>query len=184
MKDELRQHYLTMRAEQDSKYLEHASKLISNRFMTLPCYRKSMSIMTYASVGYEVDTFYLIDNMLFDMKKVYLPLCDTKNITMEPSRLHSIDDLVPGAYDIPVPKEHETIPKESLDVCIIPGCVFSKNMHRIGYGKGFYDRFLPDTKMVKVGFCYGFTLVDEIVPDINDVPLDIIITENQTIFAN
>ena len=68
---------------------------------------------------------------------------------------------------------------ENPSVVIVPLVACDKNLNRIGMGKGYYDRYLRDKTAIKIGICYDFQVVDKIIPNKTDIPLDIIVTENQ-----
>ena len=135
--------------------------------------------MVYASFRGEVETHALIKNLLKEKKRVVLPLCNSEDCTMTAREISDFSDLKSGAYGILEPDETmKIIPKNEIDFIIVPGCVFSKNGHRIGYGKGYYDRFLNGICAKTCGLSYNFCLLDEIPHEETDVPLNMIITED------
>ena len=77
------------------------------------------------------------------------------------------------------PTGGETVPLASMEMIIVPGVAYDVRGHRVGRGKGFYDRLLSDAKAVKVGVGYDFQVVDEIEVEPHDVGVDVIITESR-----
>lgn len=140
------------------------------------------NIFIYLSYGSEVDTFALIEYFLNVKKNVYVPICDTKNCTMRFSRITSIKNLHENSYGILEP--NEIVDSNAIaDIVIFPGIAFDICGNRIGYGKGYYDRFMAgiEYEPVKVGICYDFQLLDIIPSNMHDVKMDMIITENRMI---
>ena len=128
--------------------------------------------MTYISFNGEVDTKKLIEEMLCDNKTLCAPKCVTK-CDIEARLFKSLDELVPGAYGILEPLGNVT---DNIDLIIVPGAAFNERLHRIGYGAGYYDRFLKKTSAITVGLFYEMQKAD-FKEDPFDISLDYIITE-------
>ena len=100
---------------------------------------------------------------------------------MYASKLENFDDLEMGFYDIlSLPESKlKIVNPEELDLIVVPGLVFGKNLYRIGYGGGYYDKYLsnPNLTAIKIGICYEFQVVEKVDFDIYDMPVDKIITE-------
>lgn len=171
-KDEIRKETLkkrkivTNRNEKNEKIIK---TLINQQF-----YKNAKTIMTYVSYNDEVDTHKLIEKMLDDKKILCAPRCISKT-EMEARKFESLSDLSVGAYGILEPAG-EVI--EDFDLIIVPGVGFSENLHRIGYGAGYYDRFLKGKKAVTAGLFYELQKCD-FQDDTFDCPLDYIITEEK-----
>lgn len=130
----------------------------------------------YCSTRGEVDTYGLMEHWFWDEHiKIYAPRI--KGDTMDFLRITSFNDLSKGAYDILEPTTQEKIRPKDLDVIIVPIVAFDKHKHRIGYGKGYYDRYLALTPAKKIGIAFSFQETDEISVDPFDVDCDIVITE-------
>ena len=93
------------------------------------------------------------------------------------------DDLKRNEYAILEPKER-IINNKKIDVIILPGSVFDINGNRIGYGKGYYDKYIKSLNYnpLKIGVCYDFQLLDTIPTETHDVKMDIILTESRNIY--
>ena len=104
---------------------------------------------------------------------------------MEFRRVSGLDELVPGRYGIPEPVGEVWDPVRA-DVIVVPGVAFDLSGHRIGYGKGYYDKALHRLEGLGrlVGFCYDFQLVEEIVGEPHDVTMDFIVTELRVVRVN
>ena len=160
---------------------EEVRKILS-ALREMPLYQSSRKIFTYYSVGSEVDTKELIRLALLEGKEIYLPVCG-KNHTMAIYKIHSLTDIVEGAYHIPVPADQsQPLRPEELDLTIVPGLCFDRQGYRIGYGGGYYDRFLPKIHPgTAVGFCYSSLLVPEVPRDAYDRKCDWVLTGDEVI---
>lgn len=169
-KGEIRKETLKKRknvTERDQKDEKIFKTLINQQF-----YKSAKSIMTYISYNGEVDTHKLIEKMLLDEKCLYAPKCVSKT-EMEARKFEKISDLSVGAYGILEPLGDTS---EDFDLIIVPGVAFNESLHRIGYGAGYYDRFLKGKKAVTVGLFYEIQKC-EFESDPYDLSLDYIITE-------
>jgi 5-formyltetrahydrofolate cyclo-ligase len=90
-------------------------------------------------------------------------------------------DMARGAYGILEPVSIKKAEVSDIDLIIVPGIAFDINGGRCGFGKGYYDRLLCESKAKKIGLCYDFQLVREIETDEHDIPMDMIITERRII---
>ncbi len=133
-------------------------------------------IAIYCSTRGEVDTYGLMEHWFWDEQiMIYAPRI--KGDTMDFFRITSFKDLTIGAYGILEPTTQEKADPEELEVIIVPIVAFDKYKHRIGYGKGYYDRYLTLTPAKKIGIAFSFQETDEISVDSFDVDCDIVITE-------
>lgn len=172
-KQELRQRNLRKRAQLANRAA--FDEKIHKCFLAQPFYREARVIMTYLSYKSEVDTHRLIKKMLADGKTLCAPVCAPKG-KMEAFCFHDFRSLAPSEKGILEPAKNKLVPPEEIDLILVPGCAFQKNGYRLGYGGGYYDRFLPDTRAKTCGFFYE-ALKSEFTPEDTDVPLDYIITE-------
>ncbi len=145
-------------------------------------YKAANLVFAYVSVRSEVETHSLIDRALNDGKRVVVPLCNTQTHTMDMYEIKNRDQLETGAYDICEPKAvliasgdvQKVMPAE-IDLAIVPGVVFDKRGMRIGYGGGYYDRFLKDFEGVSVGFAFSQCVTDVLPTEEFDCGVDIIV---------
>lgn len=133
--------------------------------------------MLYLSVNREPDTAAIITRALDDGKIVLLPYMAGDKIY--PALYTSDTPLRHGKYSIKEPAHPVFYPEKSIDVVVVPGVAFDHDGNRIGYGKGYYDRFLYGLRRhtAKVGFSFNACMVDEIYKQEWDVPVDVIFTE-------
>ena len=135
--------------------------------------------MVFGSFNSEGHTHEMIKDALRN-KTVIIP--KVAHSELEPSVIIDFDNLIPAKFGILEPIELMKIAYKNIDLVLVPGIVFDKEGHRIGYGFGYYDKFLKKVpKAVKVGLAFDFQIVDRIPAEEHDVPVDFIITEKRII---
>lgn len=140
----------------------------------IPLLREARTIVAYYSLDDEVDTHGLIDDLLADGKTVYLPRV-VSDSEMVLCRYTGADSLQVGAYGIMEPVGAVMPPDASIDVVLVPGMAFDAAGHRLGRGKGYYDRFLsalPTPRPLLLGVCFDFQKVDNVPTEACDVSVD------------
>lgn len=173
-KKEIRKKLITARKAISDR--ENMNKKILQKITEQDFYKNARTVMVYISYNGEVDTSELIDRMLKDGKNLCAPVCLDKE-TMVARKFSSADELVSGAYGIKEPIGEEI---KDFDLVIVPGVAFNDELHRIGYGAGYYDRFLSTSEAVTCGLFYEMQRAD-FNADENDKKLDHIITEERII---
>lgn len=179
-KNKIRKEILTIRnmfADNDI-----ADKIIFDK-LTFEC-RNFHKIFIYINYGSEVNTIDFINQMISDGKEMFVPICNIADCTMNISRIYSTNELIKNSYGILEPLKLNSV-NEKVDAIIFPGVAFDVTGNRIGYGKGYYDKYVSQLayQPYKIGVCYDFQLLDEIPSDIHDIKLDKIITEHRTVFV-
>lgn len=155
---------------------------VADRFLNSDMYKQCDELLVYVSLGIEVGTHSIISRALKE-KKVFCPKCYSEANVMEFYRINSFDDLSPGAYGILEPSAGEPFYSFSdTSLCIVPALSYDKNGYRLGFGKGYYDRFLSGFNGIKTGLCYENSLCDVLPADDYDVFVDNIVTEDRIIF--
>lgn len=142
----------------------------------MPEFKNAESILLFASVGSEVDTWELFRESIKQNKKVYFPKCiDGEKMVF--LRAVSKEDFTDGKYGIPEPTgDEEYTPHSQSDLAVIPALSVGRDFSRLGYGKGYYDRFLKDFKGISICPIYPQLLCRGVPTDKFDIPLKIIIT--------
>ncbi len=160
-----------------------ASRLIEEHVIDLPEYAEAFVVLLYASTDEEVNTEGLIDRGVLEGKNVVLPRMEDGGLALH--QVSGREDLSPGPYGIFEPRlTLPIVPPEQVDLAVVPGLAFDEGGHRLGMGKGYYDRLLPRlAKALKVGVAFELQIVDEVPRDENDVPVDVVVTERRVIRA-
>ena len=152
--------------------------LISEKIISLKEFKVAKNILLFSPLNNEFNTEILFNKAKIMGKNIFYPRCTDKNGNMEFFKISYFEDFEKGSYGILEPKEF--LPKYikcKNSVCIIPALSVDKNYYRIGYGKGYYDRFLKDFTGVKICPCYDLLLSESLPHNNFDVMVDIIITE-------
>lgn len=165
---------------EDKKILD---KKIFNFLIRSDFYKKSKRIFIYVSYKNEVDTKEIIDYSLKNDKMIYVPKINVEDKTMKAVRIHSLNELSVNKYGI---LEPNIVDKDciDLDLIVLPGIAFDKVGNRIGYGGGYYDKYLAalEYKVDKVALAYGFQVIDNIEVEEHDIKVDYVITNNEIIY--
>jgi len=182
MKKALRKQILEKRDDLSENEIRERSKAIINKLYSLPEFKEAKNILFYVSVNTEVDTQQAIKNLLAgNDKTIIIPYVVEDKSLLQLSKLNSFNELERKTSDILEPKEAyiRKYDPEKLDLIIVPGLVFDALGNRIGYGQGYYDKFLKtlNNKPKTIGLAYDFQMVEKIPSKQHDVPVDIIVTE-------
>lgn len=184
VKKEMREKYMAIRASMPAEQKAAFDAKIADRVCASITYRHSNEILLYASMGSEIDTWKLFDMALKAGKKVAFPRTFEDN-TMKYYYCKSRDDLEKRENGIFEPRAGlEEYSPSQLSLCIIPAVVFDKDGYRIGYGKGFYDRFLSAFPGVKAGLVYSNMIIPKVPRGRFDKHVDIIISERGVVAVN
>lgn len=176
----LRQKILKQRLLMKSDEIVRFSKQISDRLLTLQVVQDAACLMAYYPHKNEPDLKDLM-NVCLDMdKKVSLPYV-LEGGYMAAVDYHENSVMKSNIYGIPEPIIDTDSEQQMLDVVLVPGIVFDESLNRMGFGKGYYDRFLGKNDAVKIGVCYESNIVDNIPTDAHDIKMDIIVTEKRVI---
>lgn len=160
------------------------SRSILERLLSLESFQRANTVMTYLDFRNEVSTDLLVTQALQSGKGVAVPVVNRADKSMQPSLLQDFPgDLTVGSYGIrePHPAKIRPVPVEGLDLVVVPGVAFDPRGNRLGYGGGFYDRFIPRLRpdAVTVALAYDFQIVNDLSPYLGpyDRPVQIIISE-------
>lgn len=181
-KKALRREILAKRRNLSEAYQKQAAKEIYEKLRALAVYKEASVLCLYVPIQNEVDLFQYISEFRADGKQIYLPRVNGN--TMDFYVYNEQTVLVEGAYHILEPDSMAQLePEEFGGSCLIvmPGAVFTKNCDRIGYGGGYYDRYLalhPECHTVAVG--YAVQIVDSIKTEETDIkPEQILYNDEQ-----
>ena len=172
-KDELRQQIRQQKRQFSPAQLEELSLPVIQRLR--PYLKDASVVMAYYSLPDEVNTHQLIDNLVAEGKTVLLPKV-TGDETMELCRYQSADDLREGAFHLMEPIGEPFTNDDQIEVALIPGMAFDAEGHRLGRGKGYYDRFLQSVSDIKkIGVCFDLQKVEQVPSEAHDIVVDIVV---------
>lgn len=177
-KKELRKHFIELRNGFDDDYRVFADRTIASKLFGLSEFVYSEIILIYVSVGNEVDTRLIIEKSLELGKTVAVPYC--KNNGMFFCVINSFNDLVCTQFGIPTadPEKSVIISDFGNALCVVPALSFDLNGNRLGYGGGYYDRFLADKHINSVGLCRRKQLSYFLPAEEYDVKIKTVINED------
>jgi len=156
------------------------SEQIAQTFYQIKEFKEASSVFCYLSYMDEVDTTRLVKYILKKNLKLYVPKI-INNEEMVATRLRKMTDLEPDKIGILTPKTGEIL-LESIDIAITPGLGFTKRCERLGYGRGYYDRWFSKNHVkIKIGVAFETQLVSSLPLEKTDIAMDILITEKKVI---
>jgi 5-formyltetrahydrofolate cyclo-ligase len=181
-KVEIRRRILDIRNNMTDEAVKTKSELIVQKVLQTPEYNESQNILLYADYSHEVETGKIFEDALRRGKRVYYPKSDALTNTMEFYRVLSINQLESGYKGIREPRETPSLRyrlnKNEDTLIIVPGVAFDIQGYRLGYGKGFYDRYLSNKRQIStIALAFSTQIVDEIPHDAHDIKMDKIVTE-------
>jgi len=177
LKQALREKMQKQRDALPKESVAQLSASIADRLAAHPRYLEAKTIGFYIPKGNEVDTRPMIEAAFKAGKTVAAPI--TGN-TISFHAFGSMGELITGKFGIHEPKTRNQKPAEP-DLIIVPGVAFGLCMHRIGYGKGYYDCYLAHSFAYRIGVCFDFQIVEKLPAHENDQRMDEIITEKRVI---
>lgn len=180
-KNEVRQLIKAYRQKLTDEDVKIQSRLIIDRLKKSDIYQNADNVFLYMSYNREVDTYMLLSRCFMDGKKVYAPKVLSKT-DMEFYRIQDEHDLVSGYMGIMEPSDSCEKANTRDGLFIMPGLAFDYDFHRIGYGGGFYDRYLSiDNTFIKAALAFDFQLLESIPYEEHDLKPDYIVTQTQFI---
>lgn len=182
-KKELRKKILDLRSQLAADEVKTQSQTICTRVTEEKVYEETKNVCLYMPVRNEVDVSYLLTDARDSEKNVWLP--KVRDNDMEFCLYAENTELVSGAYGIPEPSSEYALEPDEGTLIIMPGAVFSCKGDRIGYGGGYYDRYLEKYPMCKtIAVCYDFQLLDDIPYEPHDIKPHRIISEKRAVTCN
>lgn len=179
VKSGLRAKYRQYRERLSPEQKSAFDRVIRGRLFALREYAKADTVFTYVSKPIEVDTLALIAAVFSAGKRVAVPRCVPGTYDMEFYEIRSMEDLAPGSFGVlePIPEKCALVPAHTPGLCVVPGLSFDTQGYRLGYGKGYYDRFLAEFQGPTVGICYAGCIQWNLPHGYYDKPVDLLITE-------
>ncbi|WP_404403877.1 5-formyltetrahydrofolate cyclo-ligase [Jeotgalibacillus malaysiensis] len=154
------------------------TKRVHQKVLTSPEWQHAEVIAVTISQGLEIDTTTLISAALKQGKKICVPRCEPATKALFFHYITSLSDAKPSFYGLLEPGPYlPTAEKNEIDLVIVPGLAFSHSGYRIGFGGGYYDRFLKDYNGNSLSMAYSFQLINEDFAESFDIPVMRILTE-------
>ena len=188
-KKEIRKAVLTERSALDEETVALASQVICQKIMGIDVYEEATDVCLYMPMQNEVDVLLLAEAAEEDGKRVWVPKVIEKTTGKGDEKKAGVmvfnrftglgeEDIITGAYDIRESRSEEILEPNDKTLIIMPGAVFTPWKDRIGYGGGFYDKFLDEHPQCKtIAACYDLQVVDELPVEEHDRKPDYVVSE-------
>lgn len=182
-KNELRQKYRLVRNTFGEEFVKEASELACQNLAKSEAFVNADTVLLYYPIKNEISPLPLFELCLKMGKEIAFPVCQNETSTLEFRKILSLDELSPSCFGILEPNSSCKIANPNKNtLCLVPAIAFSKSGHRLGYGKGFYDRFLSNFEGVSTGFSYSALVLDTLPHKEHDIPLNMIVTESEVMY--
>ncbi len=175
MRAEAKESRLSMAPSTKSSF----DKKICNKLLNLWAVRETDIFLCYVSTDIEVDTKEFIKALLSAGKRVAVPRCEGGPSEMNFYYIDSLEELSSGSFGVLEPEcnKEKMLTETENTLCVVPAFMFDKSGYRLGYGKGYYDRYLSRYKGSTIGICYSHNIKDELFHGKYDRTVDMIVTE-------
>lgn len=159
----------------------HQSLVVQEQFLQLPEFAAARTLALYSPILNEVFTEEVFAQARKLGKRVVFPR--VQGPEMQFFEVAGHEELQAGNFGILEPQGAQPVPIAELDLLVVPGVAFDQAGHRLGYGKGYYDRLLPQRSphCCMVGFCFEFQLVASLPAEAHDIRMDLLVTEQRTL---
>lgn len=179
-KSELRRAVLARRGALSPQEIRLRSAGAGSRLFSLPEFKGAGMAMFFVSFGSEVDTLPMIRRALAEGKRVAAPRAEPERRELVPCEIGDLEgDLARGAHGIRQPRAHcRPVGLEEIEVVLVPAAVWGEDGHRVGYGGGYYDRFLARLAGAKrIGLGLEVQVVGEVPHGEHDLAVEVLVTE-------
>lgn len=178
-KEIIRKKYIEIRKNIENKDVK--SEIIFNKLISLDLYKEANVIALYNNLKSEVDTSKLIKYSLKIGKTVLLPRVVNNNLKFYKVTFN--DELIKSSFGVFEPSENENnyVSSKKINLMIVPGVCFDKSKNRMGFGKGYYDRYLENTNINTIGICFDEQIVSKLPVNKNDIRMKMIVSDSKVI---
>jgi 5-formyltetrahydrofolate cyclo-ligase len=178
-KSPLREKLKQLRDQVDPAFAESASQGVWNILCKRPEFDKANGIGAFASTPSEINTYSILEGSLELGKKLYLPKVVKDKKHFHFYQVQNFKTLIKGPFGILEPSGNKPANWEEIDLILVPGLAFDLTGNRLGFGKGYYDRVLPEMKKttLTIGLGYSFQIVEKIPAEPHDIPLKAVLSE-------
>ena len=176
----MRKQLLDSRDSLSQDFINITSKQIQDNLRKVDFFRNAKSIGAYYSIGSEVKTLDILQEILKAGKEISLPKVVKKDLVFK--KINSLSDLEPGNFSVMEPKEYCNDVKK-IEVIIVPAIALTIDGYRLGYGFGYYDRYLDGKKSKTIALSYSKQIIKSFIHSNHDVRIDCTITEDKVIMS-
>jgi 5-formyltetrahydrofolate cyclo-ligase len=162
-------------------FINLTSSQIHDNLRKVDFFRNAQSLGIYYAIGSEVKTYDILQDILKSKKEVSLPKVVKKDLVFK--KITSLSDLEEGNFSVMEPKDYcEEV--KNMDVIIVPAIALTKEGYRLGYGFGYYDKYLSSRKSRTIALCYSKQIIKSFPHSDHDIRIDCIVTEDKVIISD
>ena len=173
-KPELRSHIRALKRAMSEEAITEKSNLLAHAFFDTAFYRNAKTIYGYVSYNQEVRTLPILEQALRDGKRIALAKCYGDDMCF--IQVSDLNTLSKSKSGVPEPIADSPLGDDETALVLMPGLAFDPAGHRLGYGRGYYDKFLAsEPNHPTVALCFDFQLLDHVEHDDHDVPVDLVL---------
>jgi 5-formyltetrahydrofolate cyclo-ligase len=185
-KAEIRERILNWRDRLTMEEINSVSETVCTTLLSMEAYRKASTLMGYAAFRNEVSLRKLVEQAWADGKSVLFPKVNRQRGELEAYYIRSYADLRPGVWGILEPDEHRRRRQgeQPIDIIYMPGLAFDRGGRRLGYGGGYYDKFMAGMRCPlpeRIAVAHSGQIIDKVPYEAHDIPVDCIVTEKEII---
>lgn len=181
LKRKTRSRMRVLRRESNPSWVLKASERIQKAVLNCPEYIAAKAVGCYLALPYEVQTGMILDHCRKEGKKVCVPAYYEKEKRYEMTWLEKEDPVQPGRWNIAEPEHKERAGIMDVDCILVPALAYDTQGGRLGHGGGHYDRILGAWTGYKIGVAFDFQVLDEVPQGVQDIPVDLVITETRVL---
>ena len=179
-KKELRKGILARRRAMDPEEVRSRSEIICRRVLDTDLYQNAASLCVYMPINNEAEADQLIGPALADSKRVYIPKVTGDEMVFNAYEEHEI--MEEGAFHIRESGSEDVLTPDETTLIIMPGSVFDLDCHRIGYGGGYYDKYLERHPRCRtIAICFDFQIIDSLPAEDHDISPELVISDLRTL---
>lgn len=178
-KDVIRQQIAALKKQYTTQELISKSEEVFSILEITGTFQEAKNIFIYNSLNDEVSTKNFIEKWKKN-KNFYYPVVEGDNLVFR--LCNNGEQYSVSRLGISEPEGENFTNYKKVDLIIVPGMAFDTKLNRLGRGKGYYDRFLPNLKATKIGVCFDFQLLDSVPYEDNDIKMDMLVSENDLIW--
>ncbi|CAM5204316.1 5-formyltetrahydrofolate cyclo-ligase OS=Ureibacillus acetophenoni OX=614649 GN=SAMN05877842_102166 PE=3 SV=1 [Ureibacillus acetophenoni] len=182
-KKELRNQVKGALSQLSDEQYKGMSKQITDQLLKEEAIKNANTIAVTLSNKPEVDTYLLIEELWKGNKKVVVPKCNPKDRSMQFYKINSFNQLEKVYMNLkePIVEITQPVNSDEIDVILVPGVVYDFDGYRIGFGGGYYDRYLVNYSGTLISLGFSIQLIEKVPRESHDIPVNLILTENKRI---
>ncbi len=181
-KSALRKRIIALRDNMPESARDNEVAMVSEKLDSIGLFNKKRNVLIFLSYGSEIDTNGIIDKLIENGSKVYVPRVNPETNNIDICRFTRETKLVPERHGILEPDSSVSAEDPTIiDVIINPGVAFTSDCKRLGYGGGYYDRMFEYIRQdaIKIGICYDLQIVESLPVEIHDMRMDYVVTASE-----